>query len=152
MWHVRGSVEQLVYSMSAIRLHNAKAMLLNMLLDNVSDFAIPFARFNDVNGFAQCLVCDLNELLVLIRDVTNKESLIQIAVETSVIDGHVQVTDVPVLEWPRVWDAMTERRKLSFCLEIMEIFFSSSDLKSSKRKDFYQITSLTDVQHDFGNL
>lgn len=113
MWHVRGSVEQLVYSMSAIRLHNCIAMLLNMLLDNVSDFAIPFARFYDVNRFAQRLVSDSNEFFVLVRDVTNKESLVQIAVETSVIDGHVQVADVPVLEWPRVWDSMTERGKYS---------------------------------------
>lgn len=94
-------MEKLMYTMSAIRLHNAKAMLLNMLLDNVADFAIPFARFNDVNRFAQCLVCDLNELLVLIRDVTYKESLVQIAVEASVKDSHVQVANVSVLEWPR---------------------------------------------------
>lgn len=55
MRHVRRAVEQLVNTMTAVRLDNGAVLCLCVLFNDVSGVAEEHARFDDLNGLVQAL-------------------------------------------------------------------------------------------------
>lgn len=97
MRHIRCCVEQSMDAVAAVALHNAVAMCLNMLLNDVADFAVPFARLHDGNGLLQSLVRHFNQVLVFLGHIPNEKCLIQIAMEAAMINGHIHVAQISIL-------------------------------------------------------
>lgn len=76
MRHIWCSVKQSVDAMAAVALHNAVPVCLNVLLDNIANFTVPFAGLHNGNCLLQCLVRHLNQILVLFRHISNEKCLI----------------------------------------------------------------------------
>lgn len=107
MRHIRSSVEESMNSMSAIALHHTETMTLDVSLDDISDIPKSLTRPHHFNCFAETLVGNRDQLLVLLRDITHEESFIQIAMEAPVVDSHVHIAQVTILQGTHVRNAMT---------------------------------------------
>lgn len=108
VWNVGRRVEERVDAVSAVALHDAVPVLLHMLLDHVADLAVTLAGLDDVDGLAERLVRHLHQLLVLVLYVADEERLVEIAVKAAVVNGHVQVANVAVLQRTGVGDAVAD--------------------------------------------
>lgn len=100
--NVRCGMEETMNTVSAIAANDAKSISLRILLNNIADFLILFARSYDLNSARQTLVRNIDKFLNLGLDITNEKSLVQITVKTVMIDSHVDVANVTVFERSRV--------------------------------------------------
>lgn len=97
MRHIWCGVEQSMDAVTAVALHDAVTMSLNVLLNDVADFAIPFAWLHNGNGLLQCLVRNFHQILVFLRHISHEERLIQIAMKATMIDGDINVAQISIL-------------------------------------------------------
>lgn len=97
MRHIRCCVKQSMDAVTTVALHHAVPMSLNMLLDNIANFTIPFAGLHNGNSLLQRLVRHLNQILMLFRHIPNEECLIQVAMKVAMINGHVNVAQFTIL-------------------------------------------------------
>jgi len=94
--------------MSAIAAHHTKSMGGHILLDDVTYVAILLPRTYKFDGLAERLVSDLHQLLVLLGDIAHEEGLVEIAMEATMVDGYIDVTEISVLQRSLVWDAVAD--------------------------------------------
>lgn len=85
-------------SVATVGFDYAIAMRLHMLLDDIADFTISFTWFDDGNGLLQRFIRYFNQILVLFGNIANEERFIQIAMETSMIDCHIDIADIAILQ------------------------------------------------------
>lgn len=76
MWYVRCSVEQSMNTMSSIVPDHTVSMWSDVLLDDITDLSESLARLNDLDGFAQRLVCHLDQVLVLLGHISNEKRFV----------------------------------------------------------------------------
>jgi len=107
MRYVRRSVEETVNAVSAIAANYAKSVSLSVLLNDIADFLVLLARSHDLDGTRQTLVRDIDELFNLGLDITDEKCLVKIAVKAVMIDRHVDITNITVLERSRVGYTVT---------------------------------------------
>jgi hypothetical protein len=111
MWNVGCAVEQLVDTMSAVRLDNAAFFCLCVLLDDVSRIAEEHARLDQLDSLIQALSRSLyytDRIGVrecLLADVV---CLVEVAVEPAVVEGYVDVEDITVFEDALVGNAVAD--------------------------------------------
>lgn len=98
MWHIRSSVEQPVNAVTAVRTDHTEPGCLCVLLNNIPNLPVLFTGLHNRDGFGQAFVCDLHQPLGWFRYIPDKECLIQITVEPSVVDCHVYITQISILE------------------------------------------------------
>lgn len=80
-----------MYSMTAIAAYNRESMSVSVLLDNITNLSILLTGFNNIDSFAETFMCHLHQILMLIADVAHEESLVQIAMESAMIYGYIDV-------------------------------------------------------------
>lgn len=83
------AVEKLVDTMSAIRPDHAAVFAFGMFLDDVAIFPEKSAWLCDFNGLVQALSCSLGDpysVWICQRFVSNVIGLIQVCMETAVVD------------------------------------------------------------------
>jgi hypothetical protein len=101
MWNVRCTVEQLIDTMSAVRLDNAAFLGLCMLLNDVSRVAEEHAWLDQLDSLIQALSRSFdNADRIGVRKclLANVVCLVEVAVEAAVVEGHVDVEDIAVFE------------------------------------------------------
>lgn len=111
MWDVGCAVEQLVDTVSAVCLDDAAVLSLCVLLDNVSIFAEKRAWLNQLDSLVQALSrCLDNADRIWVREclVADVVCLVEVAVETAVVEGHVDVEDITILEDALVGNAVAD--------------------------------------------
>lgn len=111
MWNVGCAVEQLVDTMSAVGLDDAAILRLCVLLDNVSRIAEEHAGLDQLDSLVQALsrcLDNANGVWIcecLLADVVR---FVEVAVEAAVVEGHVDVEDITILEDTLVGNAVTD--------------------------------------------
>lgn len=111
MGNIWRAVEQLVDTVPAVCPDDAAVLALCMLLNDVAVFAEQRARLDNLNSLVQALTRRLrhaHRVWVRQRLVSNVKGLVQICVETAVVDGDVDVEDVAVLEHSLVGNAVAD--------------------------------------------
>lgn len=56
MWHVRRGMKQSMNSMAAVTANHAETMRLGMLLYDIANLSVLFARFDDIDSLGQAFV------------------------------------------------------------------------------------------------
>lgn len=111
MRNIGRAVEKLVDAVSAICPDNTTVPALRMLLDDVAVFAEKRAWLDNLNRLVQAFARSLSHphsVWVRERLVSNVVSLVQIRVETAVVDGDVDVENISILEYSLVGDAVAD--------------------------------------------
>lgn len=143
MRYIRCCVEETMNSMTAITFDHAKAMALDVLLNDIANLTVTFTGFHNFNCFLQRFVCDLNQILVFLRHISDEECLIQITMESTMVNCHINIAQVTVLQNQKreiiKWKLMGRRVVKGTC---------SGRVSGIP----WQMTSLTDVQHEAGKL
>lgn len=97
MRYIWRSMEQPMYTMSAITPDNTESIGLCMLLYHIPDLTVLLARLHNVYGLHKALVRHLDEFACCFRHITNKERLVQVSMEATVVDSDIYVADIPIL-------------------------------------------------------
>lgn len=97
MRHIWGGVEQSMNAMSTVTPYYTVTMRLYVFLDDVTNLTEAFARFNDLDGLAQCFVCDLHQILVFFRHITYEERFVQVTMEFTMVNRNVHVAQIAIL-------------------------------------------------------
>lgn len=108
MRDVRRRVEQPMNSVSTVTLDYRETVEIRVLLDDVADFAEFHARFHNGDGLLKTLPGDLDQLSRLFVDfVTDEERLVEVSMESAVVDGDVDIAQISILQLPHVWNSVT---------------------------------------------
>lgn len=105
------AMEELVDAVAAVRPNNTALLALRVLLDNVAVLAEECAWFDHLDSLCQTLSrCLCHTYGVRVRQclVANVVCLVQVAVEAAVVEGHVDVQDVAILEYSLVGNAVAD--------------------------------------------
>lgn len=105
--HIGCGMKESVYSMSTVALHNTEAVSLYVTLNHVANVPKTLAGSDHVDCFADTLVGDFHQLLVFLGNITHEEGLVEVSVETPMVDGHVHIAKIAVLQRPHVRDSVT---------------------------------------------
>lgn len=98
---VRRAMEELVDAVAAVRLDHTAVPLLRQLLNNVAWIAEQHPRLHDLDRLIQRVACrldDANRVRICKRLVTNVVCLVNIAVESFMVERNVDVKDVAILQ------------------------------------------------------
>jgi hypothetical protein len=104
-------MEELVNTVPTVGPNNAAVLALCVLLDDISIFTEQCAWLDDLDGLLQALSRRFryaHGVRVCQGLVANVECLVQIRVETTVIDRNVNVQDIAVFEYSLVRDAVAD--------------------------------------------
>ena len=102
-------MEELVDAVSAVSPDDTALAALCVLLDDVAVLAEQRAGLNELDSLVQALSCCLRHtycIRVRQRLVANVVRLVEIAVEATVVERHVNVEDVAILEHSLVGNAV----------------------------------------------
>lgn len=105
------TVEELVDAVAAVSPDNAAVLALRVLLDDVAVLAEERAWLHQLNSLFQTLSRRLRHtdgVRVRLCFVANIVCLVQIAVEAAVVEGHVDVQDIAVLQYSLVGYAVAD--------------------------------------------
>ena len=108
MWHVWSSMKETMNTVTAIATNHAESIGLSVFLNNITNFFILFARFNNLDSTGQTLVRNFDEFLNLGLDITDEKCLVQITVKSAMIHGHVYVAKITVFERSRIRYTVTD--------------------------------------------
>lgn len=109
--NVRSAVEQLVDTVTAVALDDAAVAALGMFLNHISGISEKHAGLHQLDGFVQTLsrsFDDANGLRVRAGLVSNIVGFVKIAVVAVVVQSHVDVDNVTILERSLVGDAVAD--------------------------------------------
>lgn len=109
--NVRSAVEQLVDTVTAVALDHTAVPGLGVLLDHIARVAEQHARLHQLNRLVQALTRRLNHahrIGVGLGLVTDIVGLVDVSVETVVIQSNVNVDNVAVLEGSLVGNTMAD--------------------------------------------
>lgn len=109
---VGGAVEQLIDTMTAVGLDHTAVPALGVLFNHISWFTEKHAGFYVFNTLFQALPSSLNNpdgIRACLCLLPNVVCFVDISVETFMIQSHVDVDDVTILERPLVWDTVANR-------------------------------------------
>lgn len=106
MRHVGCAVEELIDTVAAESAHDREAVGGRVTLDDFTKLAVLRAGLDHGNRLLQALASGIDKLLAFFVDLTDQVGLIQIAVETTIVAGHVQVDNITLLEHTLVGNAV----------------------------------------------
>lgn len=109
--NVRSAVEQLVDTVTAVALDYTAVPGLGVLLDHITRVAEQHARLHQLDGLVQALTRRLNHahrIRVGLGLVTDIVGLVDVSVETVVVQRDINVDNVAVLEGSLVGDTVAD--------------------------------------------
>ena len=104
-------MEKLVDTVSAIRPDHAAVFAFGMLLDDVAIFPEKSAWLCDFNGLVQAFSRSLGDpygVWICQCFVSNIVGLVQVRVETAVVDRDIDVEDVSVFQYSLIGNAVAD--------------------------------------------
>jgi hypothetical protein len=110
MRHVGRAVEELVDAVAAVSFHDAAVVALGKFLDRVAVVAEERAGFHQFDGFFQAVARGFDDAhaVGVLRGAADVVGFVEVAVEAAVVEGHVDVEDVAILEGALVGDAVAD--------------------------------------------
>lgn len=84
-------------SVASVVAHNTVSVRLNVLLYDITDLAEALTRSHDFDGLTERLVRHLDQFLVFFGYVADKKRLVQIAMEVTMVHGHIDIAQIAVL-------------------------------------------------------
>lgn len=108
MWHIGRRVEDAMDSMATVAAHHTESVGRHILLNDIANLPITHTWTHNLDGFGQGFIRDAHQFLVLLGDLANKERLVEVTMIAAMIDGHIYVAKVAILQWPFVGYAMAD--------------------------------------------
>jgi hypothetical protein len=108
---VGSAVEQLVDTVSAVCPDDTALAALCVLLDNIAVLTEQRAGLDELNSLVQALSRRLRHTYCIwVRQclVTNVVGLVEVAVEAAVVERHVDVEDIAILEYSLIGNAVAD--------------------------------------------
>lgn len=109
--NIRCAVEELVDSVATIRLYNGAVAGLGVLLNRVSRVAEKHTRLDQVDGLVQTFTCGFHHahsIGVRERLVSNIVGLVDITVESLVVQSDINVDNIAILQGSLVGDTVAD--------------------------------------------
>lgn len=108
MRHIGRRVKDAMDSMATVAAHHTKAVRRHILLNDIANLPITHTWSHNLDGFGQGFIRDAHQFLVLLGDLANEECLVEVTMVAAMIDGHIYVTNIAILQWPLVGYAVAD--------------------------------------------
>mmetsp|Transcript_33983 Transcript_33983/g.53046 ORF Transcript_33983/g.53046 Transcript_33983/m.53046 type:complete len:224 (+) Transcript_33983:1-672(+) len=109
MWHIRDGVEQTTDAVATIRPNDATFVGARHLLNGRSKISIQRPRFHQRQGGGQTIKRRFHDPSPIFIHVTNAKGFVKITVvSTQIVRRHVNVDDIPVLNFSIIRNTVTD--------------------------------------------
>ena len=101
-------MENATDAMACVGANNGVTAWLNRVCYDIADLSVHLVGSAVLDRLHQAFVSLLDEVDTRLGHIAHEVGLIQVSMEAIVVGSHVQIDNISILQWSRVWNAVAD--------------------------------------------